>query len=92
MSIPSRKIILVASQSDVTKRMTPAGYAALLKIGAKKPFKVNFRGSFAFIGYSGRGRPSYVQQVICHSICYCEIIYQFLKSSFVDRIVRVVAF
>ena len=64
MSFLSRKIILVASQSDVTKRMTSAGYAALRKIGAKKPFKLNFRGSFAFIGYSGRGRPSYVQQVI----------------------------
>lgn len=55
----------MATQDEAKRRMTPAGYSALLRIGAKKPLKDGYRGSFAFIGYSGKRKPSYVQQVMC---------------------------
>lgn len=44
--------------------MLSAGYQALYRIGAKsRGLNADYRGSFAFIGYSGKGKPSFVQQV-----------------------------
>lgn len=43
--------------------MTGAAYNALRRIGARNPFNADLRGSFALIGYTGPGRPSFVKQV-----------------------------
>ena len=43
--------------------MTPQGYQTLLKIGAVEPMYQDVRGSFALIGFSGPGKPSFVKQV-----------------------------
>lgn len=43
--------------------MTAAAYAALRQIGARNPFYGDYRGSFAMIGYTGPGKPSFVKQV-----------------------------
>lgn len=43
--------------------MTGSAYNALKKIGAKDPFKADFRGSFALLGYTGPGKPAFIQQV-----------------------------
>ena len=43
--------------------MTGSAYNALKKIGAKDPFKADYRGSFALLGYTGPGKPAFIQQV-----------------------------
>ena len=56
--------MLVAIQDEAQRKMIGSAYTALRKIGARNPLNVGYRGSFAFIGYTGPGRPSFVQQVM----------------------------
>lgn len=57
------KIVLVAIQDEGKKYMTGAAYNALRKIGAKDPFRADYRGSFALLGFTGPGKPAFIQQV-----------------------------
>ena len=58
-----RQIVLVTTMDEPIQRMTAASYESLKKVGAKDPLMNEFRGSFALIGYTGQGRPSFVSQV-----------------------------
>ncbi len=60
--------------------MTGAAYNALRRIKARRPFNADFRGSFAMVGYTGPGRPSFVRQVKYWIVCFysllnCTLIY-----------------
>jgi excinuclease UvrABC ATPase subunit len=44
--------------------MTGAAYNALRRIGAKSPLKAEYRGSFALLGFTGPGKPAFIQQVM----------------------------
>ena len=57
------KIVLAAIQDEGQRSMTPAGYKALLTLGAKGPMKKDYRGSFALIGFSGNPKPGFIRQV-----------------------------
>ena len=57
------KIVLVAIQDEGRRSMTSDAYKALLTIGAKKPMKNDYRGSFALIGFSGNLKPGFIKQV-----------------------------
>ena len=60
--------MLVAIQDEAQRRMISSAYTALRRIGARNPLNAAYRGSFALIGYTGRGpRPSFVRQVKYHS-------------------------
>ena len=50
-------------QDEAANRMRDEDYNALIKIGAQNPIKNDFRSSYALVGYSGPGRPSWVTQV-----------------------------
>ena len=41
--------------------MSPA-LNALERVGATKPIRTNFRGSFALVGYAGVARPTWIAQ------------------------------
>lgn len=58
----SRRIVLVAIQDEGAKEMTSSAYRGLRRIGVRRPQK-SYRGSFAFIGYTGPGRRSFVRAV-----------------------------
>lgn len=60
---PRSLIVLVAIQNEGQRRMTSAAYSALRRLGARNPLNAAYRGSFALIGYTGPGRPSFVRQV-----------------------------
>ena len=55
--------MLVAIQDEGQKRILSSAYTALRRIGARNPLNAAYRGSFALIGYTGPGRPSFVRQV-----------------------------
>ena len=44
--------------------MTGAAYNALRRIGARSPLKAGYRGSFALLGFTGPGKPAFIQQVM----------------------------
>ena len=58
----SRRIVLVAIQDEGAKEMTSSAYRGLRRIGVRRAQK-SYRGSFAFIGYTGPGRRSFVGAV-----------------------------
>ena len=55
------KIILISTQDDATHYWHPAK-AALIKLGVTEPILKPFRGSFAFVGYAGVNKPSWIAQ------------------------------
>ena len=55
--------MLVAVQDEASSKMKDGDYNAFNKIGAQNPIKKDFRSSFALVGYTGPGRPSWVTQV-----------------------------
>ena len=57
------KIVLVAIQDEAQRKMYSPAYAALRRIGARSPMNAGYRASFALIGYTGPGRPSFIKQV-----------------------------
>ena len=58
-----RKIVLMAIQDDGSKYVKPALHAFLRRVRGR-PYRIGFRGSFAFVGFYGRGRrPRWVRQV-----------------------------
>ena len=56
------KIVLVAVQDEAANHFAEA-FNALRRLGAKDPFKAEYRGSYAFAGYSQPNKPSWVTQV-----------------------------
>lgn len=61
-----RRIVLVAIQDEGAKEMTSSAYRGLRRIGVRRPQR-SYRGSFAFIGYTGPGRRSFVRGVCTHT-------------------------
>ncbi|XP_028410745.1 uncharacterized protein LOC114533429 [Dendronephthya gigantea] len=61
--LPVRKVVLIATQDEYTSKMTSADYTIFDKLGAQNVIlKDYFRSSYAFVGYTGPGRPSWVKQ------------------------------
>ncbi|XP_068694508.1 uncharacterized protein [Montipora foliosa] len=60
-SINGEKIVLIATQDTAEKYWLPAK-PALIKLGGTEPILMEFRGSFAFIGYAGNKKPSWIAQ------------------------------
>ena len=54
---------MVAVQDDAQRRMTSAGYRVLRRLKAQGSLRIDYRGTFALIGYTGRRRPRFVKQV-----------------------------
>ncbi len=59
------KIVLVAVQDDAQRMMTSYGYKVLHKLQARGSLRIDYRGTFVLIGYTGprRRRPRFVKQV-----------------------------
>ena len=55
------KIVLVAIQDEGSRQVSPA-FDALKRLGATDPILTDYRGSFAFAGYSGDNKPSWITQ------------------------------
>ena len=55
-------IILAAIQDDATAATNVICHQALEKIGGKKPFQREFRGSFGMIGYKGTEQVNWIEQ------------------------------
>lgn len=49
--------------------MVPDAYRALRKVGAKNPLQKRYRGSFAFLLYTGPEKLSFVKQVGMVILC-----------------------
>ena len=62
-------------QDDASSKMTTADYAMFDKLGAQTVIlKEPFRSSYALVGYTGPGRPSWIKQV---RNCICNGTTQF---------------
>ena len=61
-----RRIVLVAIQDEGAKEMTSSAYKGLRRIGVRRSQR-SYRGSFAFIGYTGPGRKSFIGGVGIHT-------------------------
>ena len=59
--------MLVAIADEGSNSMTNKGYQALSKVAAEDITSLDFRDSFALIGYTGTEKPSFVKQV-CHKL------------------------
>ena len=59
------KIVLIAINGEASASMTSKGYQALSQVAAEDITSLNYRGSFALIGFTGNEKPSFVKQV-CH--------------------------
>ena len=55
------KVVLIATQDSGSHHWQPAK-DALKRLGVKEPILKPFRGSFAFIGYAGTNKPSWIAQ------------------------------
>jgi len=60
-SITGDKIVLVTIQDEGSKYV-PDAVDALKRLGATDPILQDFRGSFAFAGYAGDAKPTWVSQ------------------------------
>ncbi|XP_078371207.1 uncharacterized protein LOC144654856 isoform X2 [Oculina patagonica] len=60
-SIIGHKAVLVAIQDEGSIYVAPA-FDALKRLGATAPILTDVRGSFAFIGYAGVAKPSWITQ------------------------------
>ena len=52
---------MIATQDDGSTHWQPAK-GELMRLGATEPISKPFRGSFAFIGYAGAIKPSWIAQ------------------------------
>ena len=59
--------MLVAIADEGSNRLTNKGYQALSQVAAEDITSLNFRDSFALIGFTGKEKPSFVKQV-CHKL------------------------
>lgn len=57
------KIIIAAIKDEGEGAMTPETYDVLSKLSGTAVSNIDFRGSFAMIGFSGDDKPSFVKQV-----------------------------
>lgn len=72
--------MLIAAQDDASTKMKSADYAIFDKLGGQNVIlKDSFRSSYALVGYSGPGRPSWIKQV-CSSI----LPYELMKCNVID--------
>ncbi|KAJ7388372.1 hypothetical protein OS493_038047 [Desmophyllum pertusum] len=55
-------IVVVAVQDEASKFFADSAIDALKRLGAKDPIKPEYRGSFAFVGYSGVKQPTWITQ------------------------------
>lgn len=55
------KIVLVAIQDEGSKYV-PDAVDALKRLGATGPILQDYRGSFAFAGYAGDAKPTWISQ------------------------------
>jgi len=55
------KVVLIATQDSASNTWQPAA-DALRRLGVTDPILLEFRGSFAFIGYAGANKPSWIAQ------------------------------
>ena len=64
MLVFCRKVVLVAVQDEASSKMATADYAMFDKLGGQTVIlKDLFRSSYALVGYTGPGRPSWIKQV-----------------------------
>lgn len=59
--------MLAAIQDEGTRGIISSAYRGLRRIGVRRPQR-RYRGSFAFIGYTGPGRKSFVRGVSFHNL------------------------
>lgn len=52
---------MIATQDSASHHWQPAK-GALMRLGVTEPILKPFRGSFAFIGYAGANKPSWIAQ------------------------------
>lgn len=57
------KIVIVAVQDEGYNQLGVVGIKALQSIGAVNPKNIGYRGSFAFLGYKGTSKRTWVQQL-----------------------------
>jgi hypothetical protein len=69
----SSKIVLVAVQDDAQRMMTSYGYRILRKLQARGSLRIDYRGTFTLIGYTGRRRPRFVKQVCMSSMLWALV-------------------
>ena len=56
--------MLVAVQDEASSKMDRSDYTIFDKLGGQTVIlKKSFRSSYALVGYSGPGRPSWIKQV-----------------------------
>jgi len=61
-NLPSKCIVLVASQEEPSLNLQESGKQALYKIGASSPHKIGHRYSYALIGHKGFNSPPWVME------------------------------
>ena len=59
------KIVLIAVHGEASASMTNEGYQSLSQVAAEYITSLNYRDSFALIGFTENEKPSFVKQV-CH--------------------------